>query len=107
MFIAKREAKLSKLRLELHDQILNVSNFCFQDSENKLIAIALVQEEFLRRKLDSQLCLVKSFIDLAQIREGEHIKLRTKNLSIKDAWHFASIKLESWKQQKVVFCIQI
>jgi hypothetical protein len=97
MFIAKREAKLSRLQLELHDQILNVSNFCFQDSENKLIVTVLVQEKFLQRKLDSQLCLVKSFIDLAQIREEEHIKLQTKNLSIKDAWRFASIKLELWE----------
>jgi hypothetical protein len=78
MFIAKREAKLSRLRLELHDQILNVSNFCFQDSENKLIATALVQEESLQRKLDSQLSLVKSFIDLAQTKEGEHIETMTK-----------------------------
>jgi hypothetical protein len=88
-------------------KFLNVSNFRFQNNENKLIATALIQEESLQRKLDSQLCLVKSFIDLAQTREEEHIKLRTKNLSIKDAWHFASIKLELWKQQKAALYIQI
>ncbi len=52
MFIATRDAKLSRLRLELDAQILNVSNFRSQDNENQLIATTLVQQESLQRKID-------------------------------------------------------
>ncbi len=42
MFNAMRMTKLSRLRLQLDAQILNVSNLHFQDSENKLIATIFV-----------------------------------------------------------------
>ncbi len=48
--------------------------------------MALVEQEFVERKLDSQLCSIENFRNLFQIREDEHIKLQTKHVSTKDAW---------------------
>ncbi len=86
---------------------MSVVNLLSQNNSKNLINVALVEQEFVQKKFDSQLCLVKSFRNMCQIREDEHFKLPKKHVSTKDKGHPTLIKLDIWKQPKVALCFQV
>jgi hypothetical protein len=65
MLITSGKAELSQLQLELDAHILNVCKLCYENSFAETIRTALVQQESVQRKFDSQLCFVESFRDLS------------------------------------------
>jgi hypothetical protein len=76
---------------------LNVSKLHFKNSSAKTIIVDFVEQEFMQRKCDSQLCFIKIFKDLSQIGKDEHSRLSAKQVSNEDAWCYASMKLDTWK----------
>jgi hypothetical protein len=105
MFIASRETKLSQLQSKLNSHILNVYKFHFENSFAKAIVVAFVEQESMQRKFDLQLCFIKSFRYLSQIREDEHSRLQVQQVSNENTWHSTSMKFDTWKQHKVTLSV--
>jgi hypothetical protein len=69
--------------------------------------LLLIEQELLQRKVDTQLCLVDIFRYLSQTWVKEHMRLRKKHVSTKEAWHFALLKLDGRKQLGYIFYVQV
>jgi hypothetical protein len=105
MLIASGEAKLFRLQSQFDAHILNVCTLRFENSFAKVIGLVLVEQGFVQRKFDLQLCFVKNFKDLSEIGEDEHNRLWAKQVSSEDACYFTSMKFHTWKQHKVALSV--